>query len=423
MTSVESSTKTAAASLDVERLRADFPILAQTIHKDKPLSFLDNAASTQRPSSVIRAISDLYENDYANVHRGIHWLSERSTDLYEQAREKVRGFINARSVEEIVFTSGTTASINTVARSWGDANIGPDDEILLSVMEHHSNLVPWQQLAERTGCRLRHLPISDDGLLVLDELDTLLGERTKLVALTGVSNVLGTINPIEEITRRAHEAGALVLVDAAQSVPHQVTDVQASGVDFLAFSGHKLLGPSGIGVLYGRRELLAAMPPFLGGGSMIDEVFLDRFTPAEPPTKFEAGTPPIAQAIGLAAAIDYVSEVGIEAIAAHERMLTVYAHEVLGQIDGVTILGPAPEHKAGIVSFLLDRIHAHDVAQILDRHGVAVRAGHHCAQPLHERLGTTASTRASFYLYTTREEIDRLGEGILATQKVFRRRK
>jgi cysteine desulfurase/selenocysteine lyase len=407
--------------LDPAALRADFPILQTRIHDDKPLVFLDNAASTQRPRQVIQMIVAMYERHYANVHRGIHWLSEQSTDLYEQAREKVRALINAPNADEILFTAGTTASINTVARSWGDANIKTGDEIVLSVMEHHSNLVPWQQLAERTGAVLRHIGVTDDGYLVMDDLDRLLTGQTRLVAVTAVSNVLGTINPIREIIRRAHDVGALALIDAAQHVPHRQTDVQALDADFLAFSGHKMLGHSGIGVLYGRRELLDAMPPFLGGGSMIHEVKLDRFTPAELPVKFEAGTPPIVPAIAMSAAIDYLTAVGLDAIDAHERLLTRYAHEVLESIPGIRILGPELEDKSGIVSFTLDRIHPHDVAQILDRHGVAVRAGHHCAQPLHERFGIAASTRASFYLYNTLSEVDQLGEALLQTKRVFRR--
>ena len=407
--------------LDPAALRADFPILQLRIHDDKPLVFLDNAASTQRPRQVIRMIVEMYERQYANVHRGIHWLSEQSTDLYEQAREKVRALINAASADEIVFTQGTTASINTVARSWGDANIQAGDEIVLSVMEHHSNLVPWHQLAERTGAVLRHIGVTDDGRLVMDDLERLLTPRTRLVAVTAISNVLGTINPIAEIIRRAHDVGALALIDAAQHVPHRKTDVQALDVDFLAFSGHKMLGHSGIGVLYGRRELLDAMPPFLGGGSMIHEVKLDRFTPAELPIKFEAGTPPIVPAIAMSAAIDYLTAVGFDAIDAHERLLTRHAHEVLASIPGVHILGPEIEHKSGIVSFTLAKIHPHDVAQILDRHGIAVRAGHHCAQPLHERLGIRASTRASFYLYNTLSEIDQLGEALVQTKRAFRR--
>ncbi len=408
--------------LDVYTLRQDFPILETVLHRDKPLVYLDNAASTQRTRQVTQAMVDVDQQYYANVHRGIHWLSERSTELYEQAREKLQALIGARAAEEIIFTQGTTASINTVARSWGDANVRPGDEIILSVMEHHSNLVPWLQLAERTGAVLRYIPITDDGRLVIEEYDRLLSERTKLVAIAAVSNVLGTVNPIEEIARKAHAAGALVLVDAAQSVPHLRTDVQALDVDFLAFSGHKMLGPSGIGVLYGREELLEAMPPFLGGGSMINTVELDHFTPAALPAKFEAGTPPIAQAIGLGAAVEYLLAVGLDTIHEHEMLLTRYAHDMLDGIAGVETIGPTLEHKTGIITFTLDGIHPHDVSHMLDRQGVAVRAGHHCTQPLHARLGLTASTRASFYLYNTLEEVEQLGDAIVETQKKFRRR-
>jgi cysteine desulfurase/selenocysteine lyase len=402
---------------------------------------------------VIEAIVDTYENHYANVHRGIHQLAEDADERYEAAREKVRAFIGAAAVEEIIFTSGTTSAINLVARSWGDANLHAGDEILLTEMEHHSNLVPWQQLAARTGAVLRHIPLTDDGLLQLDALDRLLGPRTKLVAFTAVSNVLGTIAPAKEIIRRAHAAGAVSLLDGAQSVPHQKTDVAYLDCDFLAFSGHKMLGPSGVGVLYGKRELLTAMPPFLGGGSMIKEVYLDRFTPGELPNKFEAGTPPIVPAIALGAAIDYLNAVGIEALQRHERRLTLHAHEVLGRVAGVRIFGPAPEQKtgdedvparkdgdedvparkdgdedvparkAGIVSFTMDRIHAHDVAQLLDRQGIAVRAGHHCAMPLHKRYGVSATVRASFYFYNTLEEVEKLGEALESIKSVFRPRK
>ena len=318
------------------------PHSPQLVHGDHPLVFLDNAASTQRPRQVIDVLRRVYEHDYANVHRGIHTLSERSTAQYEEAREKVQAFIGAKHSHEMIFTSGTTTSINTVARSWGDANLQAGDEILLTTMEHHSNLVPWQQLAARTGAVLRHIPITDDGLLILDALDSLLTERTKIVAVASVSNVLGTINPIAEIARRAHAAGALLFVDAAQSVPHRATDVVALGADFLAFSGHKMLGPTGIGVLYGREELLDAMPPFLGGGSMINRVYADHFTPAELPAKFEAGTPPIAPAIALGAAIDYLNAIGIDAVERHEHELMRYAYERLREIDGLHILGHRP---------------------------------------------------------------------------------
>ncbi|QDU91412.1 putative cysteine desulfurase [Pirellulimonas nuda] len=403
-------------------LRDDFPILQQSVHGDRPLVFLDNAASTQRSRQVMDAVRRLEEHDYANVHRGIHTLSERSTDAYEAAREKVRAFINAESADEIVFTQGTTASINLVARSWGEANLKPGDEILLTLMEHHSNLVPWFQAAERTGAVVRQIPITDDGLLDLSGLDSLLTRRTKLVAVASVSNTLGTINPVAEIIRRAHAVGALVLVDAAQSVPHMATDVRALDVDFLAFSGHKMTGPSGIGVLYGKRSLLEAMPAFLGGGSMIDRVYADRFTPAPIPTRFEAGTPPISGAIGLGAAIDYLQAIGMDAIQQHEHRLVEHAWRRLGEVEGLTRLGPPPEQRAGLVGFTLDRPHAHDIAQLLDEQGVAVRAGHHCTQPLHDRLGISASTRASFYLYNTLEEVDVLVDALAAIRERFRPR-
>ncbi len=407
--------------LDPARLRADFPILATVVHGDKRLVYLDNAATAQRPRQVIAALVEAYEQHYANVHRGIHWLSEQSTDMYEDARASVQRFIHARERHEVVFTTGATAAINLVARSWGDQHVGPGDEIILTEMDHHSNIVPWQQLAERKGCTLRFLPITDDGLLVLDALDRLLGPRTRLVAFTAVSNVLGTINPVSEIVARAHAAGALALIDAAQSVPHSVTDVQALGADFVALSGHKMLGPSGVGVLYGRETLLDAMPPFLGGGSMIRRVTLDGFEPAELPAKFEAGTPPIVPALGLAAAIKYLDQVGMDNIERYESILTRRAHEVLGAIDGVRLLGPAVHQKAGIVSFVVRGIHAHDVAQVMDQHGIAIRAGHHCTMPLHKRLGVAASSRASFYFYNTLEEIDQLGVALEHVQRIFQR--
>lgn len=403
-------------------LRDDFPILQQNVHGDHPLVFLDNAASTQRPRQVIDVLRRVYEHDYANVHRGIHTLSERSTEQYEDAREKARAFIGARHAREVIFTSGTTTSINTVARSWGDENLKAGDEILVTTMEHHSNLVPWQQLAERSGAVIKHIPITDDGLLILDALDTLLTDRTKIVAVATVSNVLGTINPVRQIADRAHAAGAVVLVDAAQSVPHLTTNVEELGADFLAFSGHKMLGPTGIGVLYGREELLDAMPPFLGGGSMINRVYPDRFTPAELPAKFEAGTPPIAPAIALGAAIDYLNRIGLDAVARHEHELARYAYVRLSEIDGLHILGPSIDHRAGLVSFTLPEPHSHDVAQLLDQQGIAVRAGHHCTQPLHDRLKITASTRASFYLYNTPAEVDLLTEVVTQIRDRFRPR-
>ncbi|MCC7474086.1 MAG: cysteine desulfurase [Pirellulales bacterium] len=401
-------------------LRDDFPILQQVVHDEHPLVFLDNAASTQRPRQVIEVLRRVYERDYANVHRGIHTLSERSTEQYEDAREKAREFIGAEKALEVIFTSGSTAGINLVARSWGDANVHAGDEIIVTTMEHHSNLVPWQQLAERSGAVLKHIPITDDGQLVLESLDSLLTERTKLVAVASVSNVLGTINPVADIARRAHAVGAVVLVDAAQSVPHYPTNVRELGADFLAFSGHKMLAPTGIGVLYGREQLLDAMPPFLGGGSMINRVWLDRFTPAELPAKFEAGTPPIAPAIALGAAIDYLNRIGLVNISRHEHELCRYAYARLREIEGLRILGPGPDERAGLLSFTLPEPHAHDIAQLLDERGIAVRAGHHCTWPLHDRLGISASTRASFYLYNTPAEVDLLAEVLAEIRERFR---
>jgi len=409
--------------LEPELLRADFPILAKNVHGDVPLVYLDNAATTQRPRQVIQALVDIYQEHYANVHRGIHALAQEADDRYDEAREKVRAFLHARSVEEIIFTSGATAAINLVAHTWGDAKVRRGDEILLTEMEHHSNLVPWHQLARRTGAVIRYIPLTDDGQLRLETLEELLSQRTRLVSVTAVSNVLGTVNPLGEIIRRAHDAGAVVLVDGAQSIPHQPTNVTALDADFLAFSGHKMLGPSGVGVLYGKRELLEAMPPFLGGGSMIRRVQLDGFEPADLSWKFEAGTPPIVPAIGLGAAIDYLQAVGLEAIHQHERRLTARAHEVLAAVEGLKILGPGPQHTGGIVSFTLAGVHPHDVAEVLDRHGIAIRAGHHCAMPLHKRYGIAASARASFYLYNTLAEVDKLGAALQQVRAVFHRRR
>ena len=411
---------------DVERIRGDFPILQTRLHGDRvpggvPLAFLDNAASTQRPRQVIQTISHVFEHDYANVHRGIHTLSERSTELYEAAREKVRAFLHAAESAEVIFTRGTTEGINLVARSWGDAFLKAGDEILLTEMEHHANIVPWHQLAARTGAVVRFIPISDEGRLQLDTLDVLLTQRTRIVAVAAVSNVLGTINSLKDIITRARAVGAITLVDAAQSVPHLFTDVHELGCDFLSFSGHKMLGPTGIGVLYGRRELLEKMPPFLGGGSMIRRVRLDGFEPAELPAKFEAGTPPIVEAIALGAAIDYLQDIGLDAIHSHEVSLATLAHERLANIRGIKFLGPPPQEKSGIVSFTIDGVHAHDIAQVLDHHGVAVRAGHHCTMPLHKRLGIAASTRASFYLYNNAHEVEQLGEALEAAQRTLKR--
>ena len=391
--------------MNIEQIRADFPILQQQVH-GKPLVYLDNGASTQRPVQVIQAISDVYEQSYSNVHRGGHLLSSLSTDAYEASREAVREFIQAKSTNEIIFTSGTTFGINLVAHSWGDANLQTGDEILVTQMEHHSNLVPWQQLAQRTGAVIKAIPITDDGLLDLSSLPGLLTEKTKIVAMAAVSNVLGTINPVAEIVKQAHAVGAVVLVDAAQSVPHEATNVQTWDADFVAFSAHKMLGPSGLGILYGKEALLESMPAFLGGGSMINTVSLDSFTPAMLPAKFEAGTPPIAQAIAFKAAIDYLNDVGMENILQHEQVLTQHAHQQLSEIEGLKILGPTPDLKAGLVSFDIQGMNPRDIAGILDTQGIAVREGHHCAIPLHQRLGISSSTRASFYLYNTLEEVD-----------------
>jgi cysteine desulfurase/selenocysteine lyase len=409
-------------SLDVESLRADFPILGTKLRGDTPLIYLDNAATTQRPRQVIQKIVETYERHYANVHRGVHWLSDQTTDLYEEAREKVRCFLNAADREEVIFTRGTTEAINLVARSWGDEYVHEGDEIVITDMEHHSNIVPWQQLAERAGGRIRWIPITDDGLLDLNQLDGLITPRVKMIAVTSVSNVLGTVVPLERVIAAARRVGARVLVDAAQHVPHQPLDVRRLGVDFAAFSGHKMLAPSGIGVLYGRRELLEAMPPFMGGGSMIRRVKHEGFEPADLPAKFEPGTPSIVSAIALGTAIDYLEKVGWPAIHEYCRRLAAQAHQILGGIAGLRILGPDLDQKAAIVSFTLDGIHAHDIAQILDRHGVAVRAGHHCAMPLHKRLGINASTRASFYFYNTLAEVDALARAIEDTKRVFRRK-
>jgi cysteine desulfurase/selenocysteine lyase len=405
--------------LDVETIRADFPILATKVY-DYPLVYLDNAASTQRPRPVLAALLHCYEHAYANVHRSAHYLAREALDLYEGARDRVQRFVNARSRNEIVFTSGTTAGVNLVARAWGDANVRRGDEILLTLMEHHSNIVPWQQLAERTGAVVKFAPISDDGLLLVDEFQSLLSERTKVVALTAVSNVLGTINPVAELGRLAHRAGALFFVDAAQSAPHMTTDVQAWDADFLVFSGHKLLGPSGIGALYGKEKLLDAMPPFLGGGSMINTVETTGFMPALLPAKFEAGTPPIASAIGMGAAIEYLDNLGLERVHTHELELTAYAHELTRDLP-LRVLGPDPQRKSGIFSFAVEGVAPMDIAELVDQQGVAIRAGHHCAMPLHARLGLAASARASFYLYNTRAEVETFASALRDALKLLKR--
>jgi cysteine desulfurase/selenocysteine lyase len=413
------------AALDAMRYRGDFPVLTRKVHGEVPLVYLDNAATTQRPRQVIRAVVEAYEGYYANVHRGIHTLAEESTAMYEAARQKVAGLIHAPSPRQVIFTHGSTESINLVARSWGDANVRAGDRILVTQMEHHANLVPWHQLAERSGAVIRCAPITDDGRLDQEAFLRLLEERPRLVAVAAVSNVLGTINPIDWIVQRSHEAGALVLVDGAQSVPHQPTDVAALGVDFLAFSGHKMLGPTGVGVLYGKRELLEATPPFMGGGHMIDEVFETSYRPSrEIPDRFEPGTPPIVPAIGLGAAIDYLQTIGLDAVAEHESRLVKKAYDRLHAIEGLEILGPTPDCRAGILSFAFtgSQPHPHDVAAELDKRGIAVRAGHHCAMPLHQRYGVPATTRASFYLYNTEDEVEALGKAVEEARDFFRRR-
>ena len=402
-----------------ERVREDFPILRQRMH-GKPLVYLDSAATSQKPRIVLEALTRYYEEYNANVHRGIYFLAEKATQAYEDARVRVARFINAPRPEEIVFTRGTTEAINLVAYTWGRTNIRAGDEILLTEMEHHSNIVPWQLLAAEKGARLRYLPFDGQGRLALEELDTLLTEQTKLVALTHQSNVLGTINPVEEITRRAHAAGALVLVDGAQSVPHMPVDVPALGCDFLAFSAHKMCGPTGAGALWARYDLLQAMPPFHGGGEMIMLVGLDASTYKDPPYKFEAGTPNIADCIVWATAIDYLEGCGMAAIREHERQVVRYALGQLREVPGVKVYGPEDvEQRGGAIAFDVQGAHPHDVAQVLDQEGIAVRAGHHCAQPLHRRLGLSASTRASLYLYNTPGDIDALTRGLEVVRRLF----
>ena len=406
-------------SLDVLALRKDFPILTREVRPGIPLVYLDSTATTQKPRPVLEAMEAFYRTNNANIHRGVHTLAEESTAMYEQARQAVANFINAASADEIIFTRNATESINLVAYTWARATLKAGDLVILTEMEHHSNLVPWIMLASERGVELDFIPVTDDGLLDLDAYRLLLVRKPKLVAFTGMSNVLGTINPVAEMVKLAHAAGALALVDGAQSVPHLPVDVQALEVDFLAFSAHKLLGPTGIGALYGRAELLRAMPPFLGGGDMIKTVHLRSFTPNDVPHKFEAGTPAIAEAVGFGAAVEYLTKLGMEAVAAHEREIVSYALERLEEIPGVKVFGPTAEKKGGVASFTMEGVHPHDIAQILDRDGIAVRAGHHCAQPLHEKFGITATARASFYVYSLKEEVDALVNGIYKVKEIF----
>lgn len=411
--------KTSLNHLNIVQIRADFPILHQEHHAGVPLVFLDNAASSQKPVQVIEAMNVYYRGYHANVHRGIHKLSEAATTAYEEARNKVQHFIHARSRREIIFTRGTTESINLVAQTWGRANLKAGDVVVSTVMEHHSNIVPWQMLAAEKGFTLQYIPLLADGTLDLEVLQGWLNELpVKLVTVMHASNVLGTVNPVADVARMAHDAGALLLVDGAQSVPHMPVDVQALDCDFLVFSGHKMAAPTGIGVLYGKRALLEAMPPWMGGGDMISTVTLEGSTWNELPYKFEAGTPAIAEVIGLGAAVDYLSALGMEQIHQHEQALTAYALERLAEIPGVTVYGQAAQRGA-VASFTVDGIHAHDVAQLLDADGIAVRAGHHCAMPLHSYLGISATARASFYLYNTPQEVDALVTALYHAKNTF----
>lgn len=393
--------------LDTDSLRADFPVLQATASSGQPLIYLDNAASSQRPRAVIDAMSDCYSRYYSNVHRGIHTLSEASTQAYEDARISVQRFLNAEFAHEVIFTAGTTAGINTVAHAWGGSHVSAGDVILLLITEHHANIVPWHQLAQRTGCRVEFVAVGDDFRITDEALSASLQKhRPKLFAFGASSNTLGTEYPVARWTKMAHDADAVVLVDAAQAAPHAPMDVTAWDADFVVFSGHKVCGPTGIGVLYGRQSLLDAMPPFLGGGGMIDTVSTDGFTCHDLPEKFEAGTPPIVEAIGLGVAVEYLQDVGLEKIHAHEKALGAHIDAGLRAIPGVRVIGPTPEFKSGINSFVIDGVHAHDVSQFLDTHGIAVRAGHHCTMPLHHALGLSATTRASCYLYNTLAEAD-----------------
>jgi len=419
-TVIEGTTREAsvARAWDVERVRKDFPILFTTAH-GKPLVYLDNAATSQKPRAVIDAVQDFYEESNANVHRGVHWLSEKATAIYEGTREKVRAYFNARSTKEIIYTHGTTEGINLVANAYGSKFVSAGDEIVISELEHHSNIVPWQMLCERTGARLRVAPIDDDGQLRLDAFDALITDRTRLVAMAHVSNSLGTVLPVAEVIARAHAVGAHVLLDGAQRAPHHRIDVQALGCDFYVCSGHKMYGPTGAGILYGREELLDRMPPWMGGGDMIESVSFERTTYAQLPAKFEAGTPDIGAVAGLSAALDYMNGLDFDALSAHEHALMVEASRRIVEVEGVRLIGTAKD-KAAVVSFVMDGVHAHDVASVLDFNGVAVRAGHHCTQPLMKRMGVTATSRASFAMYNRIEEIDALVDGLKEVRNVFK---
>jgi cysteine desulfurase/selenocysteine lyase len=412
-----SASTSSTTSLDVLAVRRDFPIFDETVH-GKPLVYLDNAATTQKPMAVVDRLARFYLHENANVHRGVHLLSERATDAYEAARETVARFLHAEHSREIVFVRGTTEAVNLVARSYGWTHVGPGDEVAITAMEHHSNIVPWQMLCEEKGAHLRVVPITDEGELRLDELERLLSNRTKMLAVVHVSNALGTINPVREICRVAHARGIPVLVDGAQAVAHMAVDVQSLDCDFYAFSGHKIFGPTGIGVLYGRRELLESMPPYQGGGDMISSVTFDRTLYNVVPYKFEAGTPHIAGAVGMASALEYVERVGLDRINAHEHDLLVYGTDLLSRVPGLRLTGTAAD-KAGILAFVLDGVHPHDIGTILDREGVAIRTGHHCCQPLMDRLGVPATARASMAFYNTREDLEVLAGALGKVREVF----
>ena len=407
------------AALDVKKIRADFPILEREVHPGVPLVYLDSTATSQKPLTVLDALDSFNRKHNANIHRGINVLAEEATTMYEDSRVKISRFINAPFARQVIFTRNTSESINLVAYSWARANLKAGDLVILTEMEHHSNLIPWQMLASERGVRLEFIPVSETGILDMQTYENLLEQEPSLVAFSHMSNVLGTINPAAEIIQKAHAVGAITLLDGAQSVPHLPVDVQALDVDFLAFSAHKMLGPTGIGALYGKLELLENMPPFLGGGDMIKTVHLRSFVPNSLPHKFEAGTPAISEAIGFGSAVEYLEGIGMSQVEAHEHEMIHYALERLEEIPGVRVYGPQAEQKGAVAAFTLDDIHPHDVAQILDRYGLAVRAGHHCAQPLHEKLGLQATTRASFYIYNSFDEIDKLVDGIYNVKKIF----
>jgi cysteine desulfurase/selenocysteine lyase len=414
----------ARTPLDVEQVRKDFPVLERLVHDGRPLVYLDNAATSQKPRQVLDALEDYYASHNANVHRGIHVLAEEATALYEGARDKVTGFVNAADRSEVVFTKNSTEALNLAANviAWADGEQGlrPGDEVVITEMEHHSNIVPWQMVTQRTGATLKWFGITDDGRLDLSDIDRVITERTKVVSFVLVSNILGTVNPAEAIVKRAHEVGALVVVDASQAAPHMPLDVQALGADLVAFTGHKMCGPTGIGVLWGRRDLLESLPPFLGGGEMIETVTMASSTFAGLPHKFEAGTPPIAQAVGLGAAVDYLSALGMDNVAEHEHAITTYALDRLQAVDGLRIIGPTTALDRGAaISFALGDLHPHDVGQVLDELGIAVRVGHHCARPVCQRFGVPATTRASFYIYSTNAEVDALVDGLEHVKRFF----